>query len=107
MALLARPHRLHRHTEEGCLDAGISASITHHQSRALRCRCNSHPWSVARRLERGNLCRACGAGDFWACLQNENRTKSKMTAPNPKKQKTGWRRLDGVFANATNFWVIH
>lgn len=30
-----------------------------------------------------------------------------MTAPNPKKQKTGWNKLDSIFADAANVWVIH
>ena len=30
-----------------------------------------------------------------------------MTAPNPKKQKAGWARLDSTFAEAANVWVIH
>lgn len=30
-----------------------------------------------------------------------------MAAPNPKKQKEGWSRLDRIFADAANFWVTH
>jgi hypothetical protein len=30
-----------------------------------------------------------------------------MTAPNPKKQKAGLAKLDEVFADAGNVWVIH
>jgi hypothetical protein len=30
-----------------------------------------------------------------------------MTALNPKKQKTGWSKIDGIFADTANVWVIH
>jgi hypothetical protein len=30
-----------------------------------------------------------------------------MTAPNPKRQKAGWAKLDATFADAANVWVIH
>jgi hypothetical protein len=30
-----------------------------------------------------------------------------MTAPNPKKQKAGWAKINGLFADAANVWVIH
>jgi hypothetical protein len=30
-----------------------------------------------------------------------------MTAPNPKRQKTGCAKLDSAFADAANVWVIH
>jgi hypothetical protein len=30
-----------------------------------------------------------------------------MTAPNPKRQKAGWAKLDSTFADAANVWVIH
>ena len=30
-----------------------------------------------------------------------------MTAPAPKKQKAGWSKLDGIFTDASNVWVIH
>jgi hypothetical protein len=30
-----------------------------------------------------------------------------MSAPNPKRQRQAWARLDRVFAEASNVWVIH
>ena len=30
-----------------------------------------------------------------------------MTAPNPKRQKEGWKTLDRIFADAANVWTIH
>jgi hypothetical protein len=30
-----------------------------------------------------------------------------MTAPNPKRQKLGWNRIDQIFADAANVWIIH
>ncbi|WFP78743.1 hypothetical protein [Mesorhizobium sp. WSM4906] len=30
-----------------------------------------------------------------------------MTAPDPTRQKDGWREIDGIFADAKNTWVIH
>ena len=30
-----------------------------------------------------------------------------MTALNPKKQKAGWAKIDGIFADTANVWVIH
>ncbi len=30
-----------------------------------------------------------------------------MTAPNPARQKEGWAKLDRIFADAENVWVIH
>ena len=30
-----------------------------------------------------------------------------MTAPNPDRQKTGWAKLDAVFSDSANVWVIH
>jgi hypothetical protein len=30
-----------------------------------------------------------------------------MTAPNSRKQREGWVTLDQIFADASNFWVIH
>jgi hypothetical protein len=30
-----------------------------------------------------------------------------MTALNPKRQKAGWAKVDGIFADTANVWVIH
>jgi hypothetical protein len=30
-----------------------------------------------------------------------------MTAPNPKRQKEAWAKLDRAFIDAENCWVIH
>ncbi len=30
-----------------------------------------------------------------------------MSAPNFKKQKAGWAKLDGIFRDAANVWVVH
>ena len=35
------------------------------------------------------------------------RRASRMVAINPKKQKAGWAKLDSIFADASNAWVIH
>jgi hypothetical protein len=30
-----------------------------------------------------------------------------MVAPNPKKQKAGWKTIDTIFADPANCWVVH
>lgn len=37
----------------------------------------------------------------------EPKTKNIKTAPNPKRQKEARQRLDGLFSDRSNVWVIH